>query len=175
MTSEDKLIFFPAIFFISLGLVAVLVVARAQPPAAPAAPALYSIQINGQPVSGNAPLNLVSGAGVLFSSPQAVNGVTQVTVTPDLAYLLGIQADQNFGAHLVNGISNPPGSVYLAQAAPVLGSYEQGQPWVFVPDVPTLPGATLNIGQLGPVPISGSCVKACWLLTTGPPWVFLVH
>jgi hypothetical protein len=151
----------------------------AQTPAPPA-PTLYSIMINGAPISGNAPLNFVSGPGILFSAPQAVNGTTQITISPDTAVLLSKTSDQAGGDHLLSAVSNcpsvcSPGLKYVAAAMPVAQPYAAGQAWLFYPDVPTQPGATLSIGGLGPVPIQGTCAGACWLITVANPLGFIAH
>jgi hypothetical protein len=134
-------------------------------------PALYSVEINGVPISGNAPINFVAQPGILFGSPQLVNGATQVTVTPDSALLLDRPTDQAGTDHTLVAISNgsglTPGLVYGAATMPPLAVYTAGQWFVVIPDQPTQPGATINIGGVGPLPIQGTCAQICILLAVG--------
>lgn len=133
-----------------------------------AAATLYSIEINGTPVSGNAPLNLVAAPGILFSVPATVNGVTEVNVTPDASVLLSRVTDIAGDDHVLLATSSPSGITYSASTSPPIAGYSTGQWFVLIPDVATQPGATLNLQGLGPVSIEGTCSQICILLAVGP-------
>lgn len=137
-----------------------------------------SIIVNGQPQDADT-INFQSGDGVSLVCGRDGNNPRQVNchLDADKAVMLSRSMDQHADDHSLIGSSHlsipgqptggSPGLIYNAFASPSLKGYAPGQYWVFAPDVPTVPGATLNIDQLGPLPIQGSCMLVCWLLSTG--------
>src|SRR5271156_6678862 len=65
-----------------------------------------------------------------------------------------------------------PGMKYAASGQPSFqaSGYHQGQVLAVIPDVATLPGATLAVDGLQPVPIQGTCeVTGCLMMAIGSP------
>jgi hypothetical protein len=125
---------------------------------APSAPTLYSIELNGQPVASNGPVNFVDGPGLQFSAPQIVNGVTTVTVSAVPSNLVAVS----------NCKTCTPGLKYVAGSGlPPRQGYTPYQPFVLTVDVPTQPGASLDVDSLGPVTIEGICRQTCWIVPNG--------
>lgn len=80
------------------------------------------------------------------------------------------------------GTPEVPGLVYDASLLPAFPNYTAGASFVMIPDVPTQPGATINIGGVGPIVILGTCSRICLLLyapatSTAPllPAAMVVH
>lgn len=115
-------------------------------------------------------INLKSGPGVIASaSPDpSING-TDIEFDADIA-VLQIATPSGFVAS-----SSGTGMKYTATTNPVISSYASLAPFVMIPDVPTQPGATLDLGP-GPVAIQGTCSQICLLLAFGNPVsAFVVH
>jgi hypothetical protein len=132
---------------------------------APSPPTLYSIAINGQPISGTGPINFVNGSGLQFSAPAIVNGVTTVTAyaTPTNLALAAVSI-------------SAPGVAYTASNMLLWTNYTPYQAFVLHVDVPTQAGASLNVDNLGPVMFEGTCQQVCWIVPNGSPVsAFTVH
>ena len=112
-----------------------------------------------------------------------VIGLTQLP--PQVQYTstdqnLSILRDQAGTDHTLVASSNypypapqspPDGLHYVAKANPSItpaGAIE-GQYFVLIPDIPPQSGATLNIDNIGPIPIQGTCVQECFILAFGNP------
>lgn len=158
----------------------------AQPPA-PGMPELatgtITVMVNGVAIATGGVLNLKSGAGVIVSaSPDpAING-TDVTFDADSGYMQTLQGAQSGACCTLLALSTDGGKTYNASLRPVLASYSSGQAFSMLPigpdgkSLPNIAGATLNIGMLGPIAISGTCSVSCVVIyTPGSPAVWTVH
>ena len=126
-------------------------------------------------------INIMSGDGVIaHASPDPTLGGTDITFDADKAvmasttYLQSAPLTLNASSGQPGNSSVPPGGLnYFADLKPGVTAYTNGAPFVFIPDVPPLLGATLNIGAIGPIAIQGTCNVACWVVylpaTTSPP------
>ena len=107
--------------------------------------------------------------------------------TNDPAQYLSLARDQAGTNKTLIAISTTPGTpevpglIYNATLMPPLPNYTPGASFVMIPDVPTQPGATINVNGVGPIVILGTCSRICGLLyapeTNSPalPAAMVVH
>lgn len=107
---------------------------------------------------------------------------TQELITAQLLQPVTIGLDLSGQDHYLAATSGGSGLSYTAAPSTPFEPYENGQWWVVHLDTPQQPGATLNIGGLGPGTIVGTCNQICIMLpllegsSNNPPALeFLVH
>lgn len=177
-----------AVKLIPVAVIALAVV-LGQPPPPPGAGLTASgtviVMVNGIPVASGGVINIKSGDGVIaHAAPDPTLGGTDITFDADYGVLLSKAALQSAPLTVNASSANPSQSLpsdglhYTGKLNPAVQAYTSGAPFVFVPDVPNLAGATLDLG-LGPVVIQGSCPLACWVIylpaTSTTPAQFVVR
>jgi hypothetical protein len=159
----------------------------AQVPSSPSsttACAGVSVFVNGNPIGCGNALNIVPGLGVTPQiSPNPAIGGINLTFAADAGYMQTLSNDQAGADHVLNAISQNcsfcvPSKAYTASLNPAIAQYNTGSWYIMLPDLTSLPGATVSIGGLGPIVLNGICNAAtgCILVAIGSPVnTFAVH
>ena len=186
--SRDNWFFLALAVFVWAMIMAVVL--HGQPPPPPGggftASGTIIVMVNGIPVASGGVINIKSGDGVIaHATPDPTLGGTDISFDADTAvvasrsYLQSAPLTVMASSGQQGNPSVPPGGLYyFGNLNPGLQAYTNGAPFVFIPDVPPLTGATLNLGDLGPIAIRGTCGQACWVVylpaTSSAPAAFLV-
>jgi hypothetical protein len=168
-----------------LALVSIGVLAQApSPPSSTTACAGVTVLVNGSAIGCGNTLNIVPGLGVTPQiSPNPAIGGINLTFAADAAYMQTLSNDQAGADHVLNAISQNcnncvPSKAYTASLNPAIAQYNTGSWYIMLPDLTSLPGATVSIGGLGPIALNGICNAGtgCILVAIGSPVnTFAVH